>query len=174
MTTVTVFVACDFDPAGPKVPIETTLALLQKQFKDVKIIPFFSNSKLNEIVGAFGAGHKDIGAMTGENLMDKIAALIKNCDFSVFDISGYKTGRTYCPNAIYELGIAIGLKAGQSALKMDARFFAKDGLKWWSDISDLSGKLPFVRDYKSFTELELDITDNLGALIQIRLQGAGC
>jgi hypothetical protein len=112
--------------------------------------------------------------MTGENLMDKIAALIKNCDFSVFDISGYKAGRTYCPNAIYELGIGVGLKAGQPALKMDARFFAKDGLSWWSDISDLSNKLPIVRAYKNFGELEQDITDNLGALIQIRLQEAVC
>jgi hypothetical protein len=167
MKTVTVFVGCDFYGTGPR----KTLYKFLRSFSDkhVQVLPIFSCSKNTEIVAAFGRRHADIDAMTGsDGMMGRIYALIKNSDFVIFDLTGYRPGRKYCLNVIYELGIAFPfakeLRPGMKK-KLTWRFFARRDLKYFKDISDLAGEHPLFFGYKNMTDMKAKIEDNLIPLL---------
>lgn len=167
MKVVTVFVGCDFYGTGPR---KTLDAFLRKfSDKSIKVCPIFSCSTNSEIAAAFGRKHPDFDAMMGsDGMMSRIYALIKNSDCVIFDLTGYRPKRRYCLNVIYELGIALPfareLRPGRKK-KLTWRFFAKTGLKYHKDISDLSGDQPLFFGYKDLDDLKEKISDNLLPLI---------
>lgn len=97
MKAVTVFVGCDFHGTGPRKVLDRFL----KSFKDIQVLPIFSCSSNSDVIQAFGRKHRDYDAMIGSHgMMGKTYALIKNSDFFIFDLTGYRANRRYCLNAI--------------------------------------------------------------------------
>jgi hypothetical protein len=173
MKTVTVFVGCDFYYTGPRKILDKFLRRFSNS--KVRVVPIFSCSNNTEIVKAYGAGHPEIDVLTGsDGLMGQIYALIKNSDMVVFDLTGYRPRRKYCLNVIYELGVALPFAKElrpERSEKLTWRFFAKRGLKYHKDISDLSGDQPLFFGYRDLAEMKELVKDNLAPLIYLKQGG---
>jgi hypothetical protein len=157
---LTVFIACDF---ADKEPYRTlTGAVDSCSIPGSKVYPILSNTNNKVLLEAFGKDHADIqnGMLFSKKLGVKIKTLIKNCDFAIFDLSGYKDitlpandapldglEKRYCLNVIHEFGIATAF--ADDAARKDARFFFRKGLEPIKDISNLQGDLPLTSAAKT-------------------------
>lgn len=180
----TVFVACDFARNGPYRTITDSVAACSES--DSKVYPILSNTNNKALLEAFGEANPDIqsGLLFSKKLAVKIRTLIKNCDFAIFDLSGYKDmelpandapldglEKRYCLNVIHEFGIATAF--ADEATRRDSRFFFRKGLTPIEDISNLQGDLPLTYDpYKNFTHLKEQLENNLAPLIWQRRNAA--
>lgn len=175
----TVFIGCDFSSKEPYRTLKGAVESFSDEKTGSRVYPILSNTSNKALIEAFGESHPEIlnGALFSNGLRSHIKALIKNCDFAIFDVSDYKGltvpsndaplegfGKQYCLNVIHELGIAAALADGLQ--RMDARFFFRKGLKPIDDISNLQGVLPLTYDaYKSFNHLKEQLENNLAPLI---------
>lgn len=183
---ITVFIGCDFSGKEPYRTISGMVESFSDEKTGLRVYPVLSNTANKFLVQAFGESHPEIrnGALFDNGLRSHIQALIKNSDFSIFDVSDYKglvvpsndaplegLGKQYCLNVIHELGIASAV-AGDVP-RMDARFFFRKGLKPIEDISNLQGALPLTYDpYKTFNHLKEQLENNLAPLIWQRRTAA--
>lgn len=136
----TVFIGCDFAGHEPYRTLKGVVESLSKP--DSKVYPILSNTDNDILREAFGESHPEIrsGALFEHGLGLHVKALIRNCDFAIFDVSGYKglavpsnddllekLEKQYCLNVIHEIGIATAF-AGEA--QADARCFIRKGFEW--------------------------------------------
>jgi hypothetical protein len=132
-----------------------------------RVFPIFSNTDNDILLDAFGPTHKEIKQLLCRSLGIRIKAMIRNCDFSIFDISGYKPRSRYCLNVIHELGIATAYASDEKAI--DGRLFYRKSLRVIKDVSNLQGELPLASGpYRSFPHLRNQLAANLLPMVEMK------